>query len=139
MKRLEDETDILSAEDRPLLLSHRKQIPVAYEYLSGVRPVQTAHTVKKRTLARAGLAHHRAKLPSLHGKGHILKGCHLCLALSVCLTQILYPYDFQYVTLPFFYTFVHACCPADISLPLHRYPLSVHGTFSAAPQTFHFV
>ena len=120
MKRLEDETDILSAEDRPLLLSHRKQIPVAYEYLSGVRPVQTAHTVKKRALARSGLAHHRAKLPSLHGKGHVLKSCHLRLALSVCLTQLLYSYDFQYVTLPFFYTFVPVCCLADTTFCIEK-------------------
>ena len=63
---LEDEADLLAAEDRTLLLAHLSQFAAIDGYRPAVWPVERAKHVEQRRLAAAGGADNGGEFPLLN-------------------------------------------------------------------------
>ena len=64
-------------------------------HLSACCTIHPGYCIQKRGFSRAGLPHHRRKLPPTQGEGHLFQRLHLCLAGAVGLAQVFYFQDFH--------------------------------------------
>ena len=96
LEGLEDKSDILPPEHRPLALFHRKQVPPIQVDVPGGRLLQTANTVQQRALSRAGFPDDCRELALLHCEGDVLQRVHLGFTSAVYLTEALHSQYFHF-------------------------------------------
>jgi hypothetical protein len=88
VERLEDEPDLLPAEQGELFLRERRQIDVADEHPSAGRRIQARHAVKEGRLTRSGRPHDRAEAAPLELDGHAVQRSDGGVALAIDLREI---------------------------------------------------
>ena len=91
VERLEDEADLVAAQQGERLVLQRRDLGVADVDLPGGRPVEAGQHVQQRRLAGAGRAHDRGELTGGEADADVVQRVHGVVAVAVGLADVRRP------------------------------------------------